>query len=223
MKGAAQAYDAINGSTGTPASAAVAVPTTAPTTPPYQPKGRKRCDEPSSHCAHVPAPTRMQAPTHVFWYACGHCYAIEPKVEAWIKKGKPAYVDYVFIPATWNDMLKTHARVFYTIQLLGKPQLHDAVFREINVKRNMLDTPAKIEAFFVANGVSKADFQKAFSSFAVESKIRQAEDLNRRYKITGTPTFVVGGKYVTDVRSAGSEDALFEVLGALAAKDKSGR
>ena len=87
----------------------------------------------------------------------------------------------------------------------------------------MLDTPAKIEAFFVANGVSKADFQKAFSSFAVESKIRQAEDLNRRYKITGTPTFVVGGKYVTDVRSAGSEDALFDVLGALAAKDKSGR
>jgi thiol:disulfide interchange protein DsbA len=168
------------------------------------------------------APGRVEI-AEVFWYACSHCYAIEPKVEAWIKKGKPAYVDYVFIPATWNDMLKTHARIFYTVQLLGKPKLNDLVFREINVKRNMLDTPAKIEAFFVANGVSKADFQKAFSSFAVESKIRQAEDLNRRYKITGTPTFVVGGKYVTDVRSAGSEDALFEVLGALAAKDKSGR
>ena len=168
------------------------------------------------------APGRVEI-AEVFWYACGHCYAIEPKVEAWIAKGKPAYVDYVFVPATWNDMLKTHARIFYTIQLLGKPQLHDLVFREINVKRNMLETPAKIEAFFVANGVSKADFQKAFSSFAVESKIRQAEDLNRRYKITGTPTFIVGGKYVTDVRSAGSEDALFQVLGALAAKDKAGR
>ena len=168
------------------------------------------------------APGRVEI-AEVFWYACGHCYAIEPKVEAWIAKGKPAYVDYVFVPATWNDMLKTHARIFYTIQLLGKPQLHDLVFREINVKRNMLETPAKIEAFFVANGVSKADFQKAFSSFAVESKIRQAEDLNRRHKITGTPTFVVGGKYVTDVRSAGSEDALFQVLGALAAKDKAGR
>ena len=178
--------------------------------------------KPAQPTATEVGPGRVEI-AEVFWYACGHCYAIEPKVEAWIKKGKPAYVDYVFIPATWNDVLKTHARVFYTIQLLGKPQLHDAVFREINVKRNMLDTPAKIEAFFVANGVSKADFQKAFSSFAVESKIRQAEDLNRRYKITGTPTFVVGGKYVTDVRSAGSEDALFDVLGALAAKDKSGR
>ena len=168
------------------------------------------------------APGRVEI-AEVFWYACSHCYAIEPKVDAWIKKGKPAYVDYVFVPATWNDMLKTHARIFYTIQLLGKPQLHEAVFREINVKRNMLETPAKIEAFFVANGVSKADFQKAFSSFAVESKIRQAEDLNRRYKITGTPTFVVNGKYVTDVRAAGSEDALFDVLAALAAKDKAGR
>ncbi|MFO1395074.1 MAG: thiol:disulfide interchange protein DsbA/DsbL [Steroidobacteraceae bacterium] len=160
--------------------------------------------------------------TEVFWYACGHCFAIEPKVQAWIKKGKPAYVNYVFMPATWNDVLKTHARIFFTIQLLGKPDLHDEVFREINVKRNMLDTPAKIEAFFVAHGVSKADFQKAFSSFAVESKLRQAEDLNRRYKITGTPTFVVNGTYVTDVGSAGSEDALFDVLGALAAKVKSG-
>ena len=178
--------------------------------------------KPTQPTATEVAPGRVEI-AEVFWYACSHCYAIEPKVEAWIRKGKPAYVDYVFIPATWNDMLKTHARIFYTVQLLGKPQLHDAVFREINVKRNMLDTPAKIEAFFVANGVSKADFQKAFSSFAVESKIRQAEDLNRRYKITGTPTFVVNGKYVTDVRAAGSEDALFDVLGALAAREKSGR
>ena len=68
------------------------------------------------------------------------------------------------LPATWNPVVKMHARVFYTIELLGKPQLHDEVFREINVKGNRLDTPEKIEAFFVARGVSKDEFQKAFSS-----------------------------------------------------------
>ena len=66
--------------------------------------------------------------------------------------------------ATWNDLTKTHARIFYTVELLGKPQLHDEVFREINLKGNRLETPEKIEAFFVAHGVSRADFQKAFSS-----------------------------------------------------------
>jgi thiol:disulfide interchange protein DsbA len=125
------------------------------------------------------------------------------------------------MPATWNELLKTHARVFYTAELLGKlKQLNSAIFREINVKGNRMDTPEKIEAFFVSNGVSKADFQKAFSSFAVESKLRQAEEMNKRYRITSTPTWVVGGKYATDVSMAGSEDALFDVLNALAAKAK---
>lgn len=165
------------------------------------------------------APGKVEV-VEVFWYACPHCYAVQPKVEAWIKKGMPANVQYVWVPATWNELLKTHARIFYTVELLGKPQLHDDVFREINVKGNRLETPEKIEAFFVTHGVSKADFQKAFSSFAVESKIRHAEDLNRRYKITGTPTWVVAGKYVTEVSMAGSEDALFQVLNGLVAMEK---
>jgi thiol:disulfide interchange protein DsbA len=114
------------------------------------------------------------------------------------------------------------ARVFYTIELLGKPQLHDEVFREINVKGNRMDTPEKIEAFFVSRGVGKAEFQKAFSSFAVESKVLRAEDLNKRYKITSTPTIVVNGKYVTDVGMAGDEDRLFQVVNELAARDKPG-
>jgi thiol:disulfide interchange protein DsbA len=157
----------------------------------------------------------------VFWYACGHCFTIEPKVEAWNNKGRPAYVEFVRLPATWNDMLKTHARVYYTAELLGRlPQLHREIFREINLKGNRMDTPASIEAFFVSHGVPKADFQKAFSSFAVESKIRRAEDLNRRYKITSTPTWVVAGKYVTDVKMAGSEDGVLQALNALAAKGK---
>jgi protein dithiol oxidoreductase (disulfide-forming) len=171
-------------------------------------------------------PTEFAGPgkvevVEVFWYACPHCYAIEPKVEAWNNKGRPAYVEFVRLPATWNDVLKTHARVFYTAELLGKlPQLHEEIFREINTRGNRMDTPEKIEAFFVSHGVSKADFQKAFSSFAVESKIRRAEDLNRRYKITGTPTWIVAGKYVTDVQMAGSEDGLLQVLDALVAKEK---
>ena len=155
----------------------------------------------------------------VFWYACGHCFAIESSVESWAEKAKANNVEVVRVPATWNDTLKTHARVFYTAEMLGKlPQLHAEIFREINVRGNRLDTPDKIEAFFTSHGVAKADFQKVFSSFGVESKVRRAEALNRAYKITGTPTFVIGGKYVTDVRMAGSEPQLFQVLNQLTAK-----
>jgi thiol:disulfide interchange protein DsbA len=156
----------------------------------------------------------------VFWYACGHCYVLEPRLESWEKNGKAPYVELVRLPAVWNELLKTHARLFYTIEVLGKPQLHDEVFREINVKGNRLDTTDKIEAFLTARGVSKADFQKTFTGFAVESKLARAVDLNKRYRISSTPTVVVNGKYVTDVGMAGGEDQLFQTIDALAAQDK---
>jgi thiol:disulfide interchange protein DsbA len=168
------------------------------------------------------APGKIEV-VEVFWYACGHCYALEPKLEAWDRKGRPADAQLVRLPATWNNMLKTHARLFYTIELLGKQNLQQDAWREINLKGNRLDTPAAIETFFTSRGVSKADFQRAFSGFAIDSKIMKAEDLNRRYKITGTPTVIVNGKYVTDVGMAGSEDKLFEVINALVAKEKAGR
>ena len=165
------------------------------------------------------APGKVEV-VEVFWYACGHCYLLEPKIEAWEKKGKPANVELVRMPAVWNEVVKTHARLFYTIEILGKPQLHAEAFREINVRGNRLDTPDKIEAFFTSRGVSKADFQKAFSGFAVESKLARAVDLNKRYRITSTPTVVVNGKYVTDASMAGGEDQLFQVINALAAREK---
>ena len=165
------------------------------------------------------APGKVEV-VEVFWYACGHCYLLEPKLEAWEKKGKPANVELIRMPAVWNELLKTHARLFYTIEILGRPELNNEAFREINVRGNRLDTPEKIEAFFTARGVSKADFQKAFSGFAVESKLARATDLNKRYRITSTPTVVVNGKYVTDASMAGGEDKLFQVINALAAREK---
>jgi thiol:disulfide interchange protein DsbA len=165
------------------------------------------------------APGKVEV-VEVFWYACGHCYLLEPKLAAWEKKGKAPNVELVRMPAVWNELLKTHARLFYTIEILGKPELSNEVFREINVRGNRLETPDKIEAFLTSRGVAKADFKKAFSGFAVESKLARAVDLNKRYRITSTPTVIVNGKYVTDVGMAGGEDKLFQVISALAAREK---
>jgi thiol:disulfide interchange protein DsbA len=169
------------------------------------------------------APAGKVEVVEVFWYACGHCYTLEPSLESWARKGKPDYVEFVRVPAVWNDIVKLHARAFYTAEALGKLDvLHPEIFREINVRGNRLDTPAKLEAFFVSKGVAKADFQKAFNSFAVEQKLLKAVDINRRYRISSTPTLVVGGRYVTDVAMAGSDQRLFEVVNELADKARGG-
>jgi thiol:disulfide interchange protein DsbA len=159
----------------------------------------------------------------VFWYGCGHCYALDPGIESWRAKGKPAYVEFVRVPAMWNETLRMHARVFYTAEMLGKlEELHTPIFREIHQKGNGLNTVEKITAFFREHGVSTDEFQKAFSSFAVESKLRRADELNRRYRIDSVPSIIVNGKYKTDVGMAGGEPQLFQLIGELAASEHGG-
>lgn len=173
----------------------------------------------------VPAQPTSVAPgkvevVEVFWYGCGHCFALDPAIESWRGKGKPANVEFLRVPAMWNEATRMHARVFFTAELLGKLEtLHGPIFREINVKGNQLNTVDKIAAFFRANGVSEDDFQKAFSSFAVENKLQRADFLNRRYRIESVPTVIVNGKYKTAVSEAGGEPQLFSLINELAAHE----
>lgn len=159
----------------------------------------------------------------VFWYGCGHCFALDPAIESWRAKSKPGYVEFVRVPAMWNDTTRMHARLYYTAELLGKlEELHTPIFREINLNGNPLNTVDKITAFFRGHGVSSDDFQKAFSSFSVESKLQRADFLNRRYRIESVPTVVVNGKYKTDVGMAGGEPQLFSLIGELSASEHGG-
>jgi protein dithiol oxidoreductase (disulfide-forming) len=168
------------------------------------------------------APGKVEV-AEVFWYGCGHCYTLDPAIESWRAKGKPADVEFIRVPATWNDTLRIHARVFYTAELLGKlEELHTPIFREIHAKGNGLNTVEKITAFFREHGVSSDEFQKAFSSFAVESKLQRADFLNRRYRIDSVPAVIVNGKYKTDIGMAGGESQLFQLIGELAAAENGG-
>lgn len=168
------------------------------------------------------APGKVEV-VEVFWYGCGHCFALDPAVEAWRAKGKPSYVEFVRVPAMWNEGTRMHARVFYTAELLGKlDELHSLIFREVNVNGDPLNTVDKIAAFFQQHGVSKDEFTKAFSSFSVESKLQRADFLNKRYRIQSVPTVVVNGKYTTDVGTAGGEPQLFSLIDELAAHEHGG-
>lgn len=168
------------------------------------------------------APGKVEV-TEVFWYGCGHCFTLDPAIESWRAKGKAAYVDFVRVPAMWNDGTRMHARVFYTAELLGKlDELHTLIFREFHVAGNQLNSVDKISAFFQQHGVSKDEFTKAFSSFSVETKLQRADFLNRRYRIQSVPTVVVNGKYSTDVSMAGGETQLFGLIDELAAHEHGG-
>ena len=173
----------------------------------------------------VPAQPTSVSPDKVevleaFWYGCGSCFALDPAIDSWRTKAKPVYVEFVRLPAMWNEALRLQARVFYTAEMLGKlDELHALLFREVNVKGNALDSVEKIGAFFREHGVSTDDFQKAFSSVAVEAKLQRADLLNRRLRIQTTPSLIINGKYKTSVEMAGGEQQLFGLIAEIASHE----
>ncbi len=162
----------------------------------------------------------------VFWYGCSHCYELDPYLESW-KKNKAAYVEFVRIPVMWGPAHKSHARFYYTLQALGRDKdLHAKVFDTIHRGGNPLlgndeESSYKAQlAFAKANGIDEKKFTDTYRSMWVETKLRQAEELTKRYRVEGVPLMVVNGKYSADVGSAGGHSQLVSLLNDLAASEK---
>ncbi len=157
--------------------------------------------------------------TEIFMFGCPGCFSFEPHIQRWLGD-KPDYVNFVRIPAPWNPAATLHARAYYAAEALGKTEEIDGpFFNEIHVNRNMLDSEAKIAALFAKHGVDEATFKSTFNSFAVNTKLKRAEELIRRYRVQSTPTVVVNGKYLTTGSQAGSYDAWFAIINDLAARE----
>lgn len=168
-----------------------------------------------------------------FWYGCGHCYTLEPRLEAW-EKSKPEWIRLRRLPVIWNEVTREDARLYYTIEGLGLvDKLHMEVFRQIHAKgrpitviRNgRVDAAATEKAareFLMANGVSAEDFARHYRTFSAENKLRQAENLSRRYLLDHTPMMVVHGKYLTDQEMAGGAEQMFQLINDLAARERAG-
>jgi len=160
-----------------------------------------------------------------FWYGCGHCYTFEPLINPWADN-KPANVRFVRIPATWNNLLLLHGRLYYTEEVLARngvikdpAAFRDSIFQEYHRRRNQMGTEDAIRKVFVRLGVSADDFDRTWKSFEVDQKLRVAADLARRYSISGVPAIIVNGKYRSSGKEAGSYPKLLEVIDELVARE----
>lgn len=156
----------------------------------------------------------------VFMFGCPGCFGFEPHIQGWLER-KADYVEFVRIPAPWNPAAVLHARAYYTAEALGKvAEIEGPFFQEFHTKRNYLDTEAKLAEFFGRFGVDAATFKSTFNSFAVNAKLKRAEELIKRYRVQSTPAVVVNGKYLTSGQLAGSYDAWFAIIDDLAARER---
>lgn len=154
-----------------------------------------------------------------FWYGCPHCYAFEPKLEQWVKK-LPKNVEFIRQPAVFNELWGKHAKAYFVAEALGVvDKVHADFFDAIQNKKEKLETEEELAKFFAAHGVTEAQFHEAYTSFAVDSKMRQAPATQARYGINGVPALVVNGKYLTNASVSGggqhAHEKMLEVVDAL--------
>ncbi len=157
----------------------------------------------------------------IFWYGCSHCDDFDPQINAWAEN-MPPNARFVRIPAVWNPLARLHGRLYYTEEVLAKNGkltdvrvFHAAVFNEFHRRNNRLTSEAAVQKLFERFGVSKEDFLTTWNSFEVNQKIRVADDLVKRYNVTGVPAVVVNGKYRTGAAEAGTYPKLLKVVDEL--------
>ena len=160
-----------------------------------------------------------------FWYGCGHCFEFESYINPWVET-MPVNSRFVRIPATWNPLVNLHAQLYYTEEALVKMgKIEDpaafraAIFAEYHRRGNRMTSQGSIQELFARFNVSEDDFNKIWSSFEVSQKLRFAQDLSRRYAVTGVPAIVVNGKYRLGKSDTGTYPKLLEVVDELVARE----
>jgi len=131
-----------------------------------------------------------------FAYHCGACNAFEPTLVNWARKQGDNIV-MRRIPLPFQGSLDPEARLYLTLEAMGKlDEYHHRVFRAVHVERKRLMKDADIIAWAAANGLDKAQFLATWNSFGVQTRLKRLSQIADAYKVSGTPTLVIDGKYL---------------------------
>lgn len=141
-----------------------------------------------------------------FAYTCPHCNTIEPMVEKWAKT-LPDNVVLKPVPVAFNASMADLQKLYYSLESLGRLDLHDDVFKAIHAERKRIYDAKAITDWAVEQGIDRKAFEDVFTSFGVSSKVSRANELAKLYSIDGTPSIAVGGRYVTSPTLTNSYEA----------------
>jgi len=146
-----------------------------------------------------------------FSYTCPHCYNLEPVLNKWKENSKPESVKFEQVPV-YMSRAPHLTYGYYVAEVLGvKEKVHSTIFHQWHAEQNIVRSKEDLIPIFKEAGVSEEDFEKAYTSFGVESKVQYAKKLARDFKVISFPMVIVNKKYKLE-----RYDNLNEMLGSFA-------
>lgn len=157
--------------------------------------------------------------TEFFMFTCPHCYDFEPHLKRWLEK-KPEAVNFVKVPAVFNPQARFYAETYYSLEIMGVDHsVQEKIFAAIHDhQRNLGDIDAMAQ-FLAEEGVDANNFRQQLKSFAVQTRVKRAEELVKRFAIRAVPSMVINGAWRTG--QVASFDEMLELVNYLIDKSKS--
>ena len=155
-----------------------------------------------------------------FSYGCPACFSIEPALQQWLLN-KPKNVNFQRIPAVFEPNWEILAKAYYIAEALEVTEkITPALFDAIHKQHAVINNEQALEAIFVQQGVSASDFESAYDfSPGIDAQLAQGEKLMQTYQVIATPTFVVNGKYTTNLgMTKGDPQRLMAIVSYLVSK-----
>lgn len=145
-----------------------------------------------------------------FAYSCPHCATMEPLVARWAQT-LPDNVVVKHVPVAFNAGMADMQKLYYSLEALDRLDLHPKVFHAVHRERQRIYNFKAMAEWVEDQGVDRSQFEAAFQSFGVNNKVARANELAKVYKVEGTPSLAVGGRYVTSPSMTGTyEGAITE-------------
>lgn len=150
--------------------------------------------------------------TEFFWYGCPHCDRFQPYIARW-SEDTPEDVTFRHVPTVFAPSWEIHGRAFYAAKAMGVlEQFHPAMFEAIHDDGRNLESEEAIGEFVSSLGIDGEKFVETMGSFGVDSRMRQARELQQTYGIEATPSVVIDGQFVTSGSMTGGFEGMLRVI-----------
>lgn len=167
--------------------------------------------------------------TEFFGYFCPHCYALDSTLEAWVKK-QGDKISFTRLHTSYLGKTLPQQRMYFTLEAMGLGvEMHKKIFDAIHQQNLSLNDEKSTLEFVVKQGIDQQKYLEASRSFTVRTKAVRTAQLESFYGLSGVPSIIVDGRYLTSPQIAGRKlpgslpeadyvAALMPVLDALVSK-----
>jgi thiol:disulfide interchange protein DsbA len=156
----------------------------------------------------IASPSDVIEVLEFFHYGCPHCRNFDPLLQTW-KAKLPGDVRVRAVPVIWNQrVLQGLATFHFALAAIGAlDTLHPRVFAALQDERRPLYDRDGAAEWVREQGADGAALAKAWDSFGVQTRVKQADRETREYQIQGVPTLAIAGRYRTSASLTGSHEA----------------